>query len=92
MEIQGKSLLIRPDKLPERTKGGILIPSTAKEKPQTGMVVARGPLCEEVGVGCRVHFARKSASVIEFEGEEYYFTTEDPSNIFYVEDHGRESE
>lgn len=84
MILQGKAVLIKPDKLPERTKTGrLIIPATAKDLPQTGRVVLCGPECEEVSIGNRVHFGRKAASVISIEGEEHYFVNED--KILYIE-------
>ncbi len=39
----GDRVLVRRVEEPERTKGGIIIPDTAKEKPQEGEIVAVGP-------------------------------------------------
>ena len=63
----------------ERTKGGIIIPDTAKEKPQQGEVVAVGPGArDEKGVvqpldvkaGDRVLFGKWSGSEVVIDGEE----------------------
>ena len=63
----------------ERTKGGIIIPDTAKEKPQQGEVIAVGPGArDEKGVvqpldvkaGDRVLFGKWSGTEIKIEGEE----------------------
>jgi chaperonin GroES len=63
----------------ERTKGGIIIPDTAKEKPQQGEVVAVGPGArDEKGVvqpldvkaGDRVLFGKWSGSEVKIDGEE----------------------
>jgi len=70
----------------ERTKGGIIIPDTAKEKPQEGKVVAVGkgkanddgkitPL--DVKVGDRILFAKYSGSDIKIDGEEFLIMRED---------------
>lgn len=90
MEMTGKAVLILPDKLPEKTEGGIYIPDIhdarkSKELPQTGVVIDCGPECEDVGKGNRVHFARRSASVAEIDGVIYFITQEDPNKIFYIE-------
>jgi chaperonin GroES len=69
-----------------RTKGGIIIPDTAKEKPQEGKVVAVGkgkvnddgkltPL--DVRVGDRILFGKYSGSEIKLEGEELLIMRED---------------
>jgi chaperonin GroES len=63
----------------ERTPGGIIIPDTAKEKPQQGEVIAVGPGArDEKGVvqpldvkaGDRVLFGKWSGSEIKIDGEE----------------------
>jgi chaperonin GroES len=63
----------------ERTKGGIIIPDTAKEKPQQGEVVAVGPgTRDEKGVvqpldvkaGDRVLFGKWSGTEVKIDGEE----------------------
>ncbi|MFQ5665943.1 MAG: co-chaperone GroES [Candidatus Binatia bacterium] len=70
----------------EKTKGGIIIPDTAKEKPQEGKIVAVGkgkandegkliPL--EVKVGDRILFGKYSGSEIKLEGEEHLIMRED---------------
>ena len=62
-----------------RTSGGIIIPDTAKEKPQQGEVIAVGPGARDeagkvnaldVKVGDRVLFAKWSASEVKIDGEE----------------------
>jgi chaperonin GroES len=70
----------------EKTKGGIIIPDTAKEKPVEGKVVAVGsgrilengskvPL--QVKKGDRVLFGRYSGSEIKIDGEEHLIMKED---------------
>ena len=63
----------------ERTPGGIIIPDTAKEKPQQGEVIAAGPGArDEKGVvqpldvkaGDRVLFGKWSGSEVKIDGEE----------------------
>ena len=63
----------------ERTKGGIIIPDTAKEKPQQGEVVAVGPGArDEKGVvqpldvkaGDRVLFGKWSGTEVKLDGED----------------------
>jgi chaperonin GroES len=39
----GNMVIIRPKKVEEKSKGGIILPDTAKEKPQEGKVIAVGP-------------------------------------------------
>lgn len=70
----------------EKTKGGIIIPDTAKEKPQEGKVVAVGkgkvnddgkitPL--DVKVNDRILFGKYSGTEINVEGEEHLIMRED---------------
>jgi len=69
-----------------KTKGGIIIPDTAKEKPQQGRVVAagNGKLLEDgtirpldVHKGDKVLFTRYSGTEIQIEGEEHLIIRED---------------
>jgi chaperonin GroES len=70
----------------EVTKGGIIIPDTAKEKPQEGKVVAVGSgkilengtkLSMDIKVGDKVLFGKYSGTEIKIEGEEYLMMRED---------------
>ena len=63
----------------EKTKGGIIIPDTAKEKPQEGKVTAVGPGARDengklrpldVKVGDRILFGKWSGSEVKIDGEE----------------------
>jgi chaperonin GroES len=70
----------------EKTKGGIIVPDTAKEKPQQGKVIAVGhgkrledgkliPL--EVKAGDTILFGKYAGSEIKIEGNEYLIMKED---------------
>jgi chaperonin GroES len=84
MRAQGTAVLILPDKLPERTPSGrLVIPRTARDLPQTGTVIEAGPECEQVKAGDRVHFGRKSASVINIEDKDHYWVQED--KVLYIQ-------
>jgi chaperonin GroES len=70
----------------EVTKGGIIIPDTAKEKPQEGKVVAVGPgkvldsgtkVAMDVKAGDKVLFGKYSGTEIKIDGEEYLMMRED---------------
>jgi chaperonin GroES len=72
-------VLVKRVKEEEKTKGGIIIPDTAQEKPQEGEIVAVGPgardeagkLVElDVKVGDRVLFGKWSGTEVKLEGEE----------------------
>jgi len=69
----------------ERSAGGIIIPDTAKEKPQEGKVVAVGPgrredgkiLAVDVKVGDRVLFGKYAGSEIKLDGEDHLILREE---------------
>src|SRR5437870_12587156 len=70
----------------EKTKGGIIIPDTAKEKPQEGRVIAvgKGKINEDgkvtpldVKAGDRVLFGKYSGTEIKIDGEEHLIMRED---------------
>ena len=69
----------------EKTVGGIIIPDTAKEKPQQGEVIAVGPggrdeagklIPIDVQVGDRVLFAKWSGTEVKIDGDEYLIMKE----------------
>jgi len=75
----GDRLVVKPIEKEEKTKGGIILPDTAKEKPQEGEVVAVGPgkvtedgkrLEMEVKVGDRVIYSKYGGSEIKIDDEE----------------------
>ena len=72
-------VLIRRIEEEEKTKGGIIIPDTAKEKPMEGEVIAAGPGTRsddgklhplDVKVGDRVLFGKWSGTEIKIDGED----------------------
>lgn len=72
-------VLVRRIEADEKTKGGIIIPDTAKEKPQQGEVVAVGPGARaedgslqplDVKVGDRVLFGKWSGTEVKIDGED----------------------
>jgi chaperonin GroES len=73
-------VVIKPNTAEEKTKGGIIIPDTAKERPVVGEIVAVGPgrkgddgklIPVEVKVGDKVMYGKYSATEITVEGQEY---------------------
>ncbi|MFA0888928.1 MAG: co-chaperone GroES [Synergistales bacterium] len=69
----------------EKTRGGIVLPDTAKEKPQEAKVMAVGSgkvlengqkLAPEVKVGDRVLFGKYSGTEVKVDGEEYLILSE----------------
>ncbi len=70
----------------EKTKGGIIIPDTAKEKPQEGKVIAvgKGKVTEDgklipldVKAGDRILFGKYSGTEVKIEGEEHLIMREE---------------
>ncbi len=58
----------------EKTQGGIIIPDTAKEKPQYGKVVAIGNIENPgISIGDYVYFKKFSGTEIEYEGKDLLF-------------------
>lgn len=78
----------------EKTRGGIVLPDTAREKPQQGKVIATGPgkLIEKSGerakmsvkVGDAVFYGKYSGTEVELQGETYVVLRE--SDILAVQD------
>ena len=82
-------VVIKPSAAEEKTKGGIIVPDTAKEKPVWGEVVAVGPgrtteegkaVAMEVKVGDKVLYGKYSGTEITIDGEELLIMRE--SDIF----------
>lgn len=73
-------VLIKPAEAEETTKGGIIIPDTAKEKPQRGKVIAVGNGKKDepmtVKVGDTVLYGKYSGTEITLDGEEYLIMRE----------------
>ena len=75
----GDRVLVKRVEEEEKTKGGIIIPDTAKEKPQEGEVVAVGPgardedgkhIQPEVNAGDRILFGKWSGTEVKVDGED----------------------
>ncbi len=76
----GDRVVVKPLEEEERTKGGIVLPDVAKEKPQHGEVLAVGPgaltedgkrLPMDVKVGDRVLFAKYAGTEVKIGDQEY---------------------
>jgi chaperonin GroES len=80
----GERVLVEPIAKEETTASGIVLPDTAKEKPQEGKIVAvgSGTLKDgvrvelEVKVGDRVLFSKYAGTEIKYEGKEYLIMKE----------------
>ena len=84
-------VVIKPSPAEEKTKGGIILPDTAKEKPVMGEVVAVGPgkvsddgtkIAPEVKVGDKVLYGKYSGTEVMVDGDEYLIMRE--ADIFAI--------
>jgi chaperonin GroES len=83
--LQDRVIVKRLEDQEQRSPGGIIIPDTAKEKPQEGKVIAVGPGKREDGklipldvkTGDRVLFGKYSGSEIKVDGEEHLILREE---------------
>jgi chaperonin GroES len=87
-------VVVRRIEAEERTAGGIIIPDTAKEKPQQGEVIAAGPGARDengklnpldVQVGDRVLFGKWSGTEVKIDGQDLLIMKE--SDIMGVLEH-----
>ena len=81
----GDRLVVESVEQAQTTTGGVILPDTAKEKPQEGMVLAVGPgrktekgevIPIELKVGDRIIYSKYSGSEIKIEGKEYLIISE----------------
>jgi chaperonin GroES len=81
----GDRVVVQPSSREETTKSGIVIPDTAKEKPQRGTIIAVGAgrkdddgdrIPMDVEVGQEVLFAKYSGTEFKYEDEEYLILSE----------------
>ncbi|MCX6133961.1 MAG: co-chaperone GroES [Ignavibacteriales bacterium] len=84
-------VVVKPSAAEEKTKGGIIVPDTAKEKPVWGSVVAVGPgkfsdegklITPEVKVGDSVLYGKYSGTEVTIDSEELLIMRE--SDIFAI--------
>jgi chaperonin GroES len=86
LQPMGNRLVVKPMQSEEKTKSGIYLPDTAKEKPQEGKVIAVGPgrvtdegkrIPMEVEVGDIIIYAKYGGSEIKIDEEELIIMRED---------------
>jgi chaperonin GroES len=93
----GDRVLVRRVEEEEKTKGGIIIPDTAKEKPQEGEVIGVGPGARDdngkiqpldVKVGDRILFGKWSGTEVKLDGDELLIMKEsDILGVLEVSNH-----
>ena len=73
-------VIVQPEEAEQKTKGGIIIPDTAKEKPQRGIVMAAGPGKKDepvvVKTGDTVLYDKYAGTEIQIEGQDYLIMRE----------------
>lgn len=73
-------VIVKPAPAEEKTAGGIIIPDTAKEKPQRGTVVAAGPGKKDepttVKAGDTVLYGKYAGTEVSLEGNDYLIMRE----------------
>ncbi|OWV82455.1 molecular chaperone GroES [Rhizobium sp. R634] len=94
-------ILVRRVDSEEKTKGGIIIPDTAKEKPQEGEVIAAGPGARndagqiqplDVKAGDRILFGKWSGTEIKIAGEDLLIMKEsDVMGIIEAQSEGKQA-
>ncbi len=71
----GDRVVIKKLEAQEKTQGGLILTSNAKEQPQVAEVVAVGPgtkdVAMELKVGDKIIFARYAGADVKYQGEEY---------------------
>jgi len=84
-------VVVKPLEAQEKTKGGLYVPDTAKERPQEGEIVAVGPgrvsddgkkIPMEVKVGDKILYGKYSGTEVNHDGTEYLIMRE--SDIFAI--------
>jgi chaperonin GroES len=84
-------IIVRPSKADEVTKGGIIVPDTAKEKPVWGEVIAAGPgrisdegklIAPQIKVGDKVLYGKYSGTEVTVDSEELLIMRE--SDVFAI--------
>ncbi len=84
-------VVVRPLEAEEKTKGGLYVPDTAKERPQQGEIVAVGPgrvsddgkkIPMEVKIGDKILYGKYSGTEVTYDGIEYLIMRE--SDIFAI--------
>ena len=85
LQPMGDRLVVKPMQSEEKTKSGIYLPDTAKEKPQEGKVIAVGPgrmtdegkrIAPDIEVGDIVIYTKYGGSEIKIDGEEFIIMRE----------------
>lgn len=71
MKPLGDRVVLKPQEAEEKTKSGIILPDSAKEKPQAAVVVSVGPDVDQVKEGDKVIYTEYAGTEVKYQEEEY---------------------
>lgn len=68
----GKNIILEPQKPEDHTKFGIIIPTASEDKPEIGIVIARGPAATDmIAEGDKVLFKKYAPDEVDLDGTKY---------------------
>ena len=71
MKPLGDRVVLKQQEAEEKTKSGIILPDSAKEKPQAAVVVSVGPDVDQVKEGDKVIYTEYAGTEVKYQEEEY---------------------
>ena len=71
MQPLGDRVVLKQQEAEEKTKSGIILPDSAKEKPQAAVVVSVGPDVDQVKEGDKVIYTEYAGTEVKYQEEEY---------------------
>ena len=71
MKPLGDRVVLKQQEAEEKTKSGIILPDSAKEKPQAAVVVSVGPDVDQVKEGDKVLYTEYAGTEVKYQEEEY---------------------
>ena len=83
MKPLGDRVVLKQQEAEEKTKSGIILPDSAKEKPQAAVVVSVGPDVDQVKEGDKVIYTEYAGTEVKYQEEEY--TIVDQKDIIAIE-------
>lgn len=77
------SVIIRPEKEKTSLGNGLVIPDSAREKPQKGVIISLGDKVTELKEGDKVAYGKYAGTVINYNGEELLILRQ--TDIFFID-------
>ena len=71
MKPLGDRVVLKQQEAEEKTKSGIILPDSAKEKPQAAVVISIGPDVDQVREGDKVIYTEYAGTEVKYQEEEY---------------------